>query len=201
VQIREEIGVTFAAALRSFLRQDPNIILVGEVRDGETAEIAVKAALTGHLVLSTLHTNDAPSSFNRLIDMGMEPFLIASSIQLIAAQRLVRRVCVKCREPAPSSGEALIDIGFSPEDAENITVYRPAGCPDCNMSGYKGRVALYEVLPVSDGIREMVLNKAPTSELRAQARAEGMITLRESGLAKIWQGITTVEEVLRETIA
>jgi len=201
VQVRESIGVTFAAALRSFLRQDPNIILVGEIRDGETAEIAVKAALTGHLVLSTLHTNDAPSSFNRLVDMGMEPFLIASSIQLVAAQRLVRRVCAKCREPAPSSGEALIDIGFSPEDAENITVYRPTGCPDCNMSGYKGRVALYEILPVSDGIREMVLNKAPTSEIRAQARAEGMITLRESGLAKIWQGITTVDEVLRETIA
>ena len=201
VQVRESIGVTFAAALRSFLRQDPNIILVGEVRDGETAEIAVKAALTGHLVLSTLHTNDAASSFNRLIDMGMEPFLIASSIQLVAAQRLVRRVCAKCREPAPSSGEALIDIGFSPEDAENIMVYRPTGCADCNMSGYKGRVALYEVLPVTDPIREMVLNKAPTTEIRAQARAEGMITLRESGLAKIWQGITTVEEVLRETIA
>ncbi|MFQ5744881.1 MAG: type IV-A pilus assembly ATPase PilB [Acidobacteriota bacterium] len=201
VQVRDEIGVTFAAALRSFLRQDPNIILVGEIRDAETAEIAVKAALTGHLVLSTLHTNDAPSSVNRLADMGMEPFLTASSVQLIAAQRLVRKVCHKCREPAPSSGEALIDIGFSPEDAENIIVYRPVGCPDCNGSGYKGRVGLFEVMPVTDTIREMILNRAPTSELRAQARAEGMITLRESGLAKIWQGVTTVDEVLRETVA
>ena len=201
VQVREEIGLTFAASLRSFLRQDPDIILVGEIRDHETAEIAVKAALTGHLVMSTLHTNDAPSSVNRLIDMGLEPFLIASSIVLIQAQRLVRRVCTKCREPAPSSGEALIDIGFSPEDAENITVYRPVGCGDCNHSGYRGRLGLFEVMPITDALREMILNRAPSSELRAQARAEGMITLRESGLAKIWQGITTVDEVLRETIA
>ena len=201
VQVREEIGLTFAAALRSFLRQDPDIVLVGEIRDQETAEIAVKAALTGHLVLSTLHTNDAPSSVNRLIDMGLEPFLISSSVQLIQAQRLVRRICSKCREPAPSGTEALIDIGFSPEDAENITVYRPIGCGECNDSGYRGRVGLFEVMPISDGIREMILNRAPTSELRAQARAEGMITLRESGLAKIWQGLTTVDEVLRETVA
>jgi type IV pilus assembly protein PilB len=201
VQVREEIGLTFAAALRSFLRQDPDIVLVGEIRDGETAEIAVKAALTGHLVLSTLHTNDAPSSVNRLIDMGLEPFLIASSIQLIQAQRLVRRVCTKCREASPAGAEALIDIGFSPEDAENITVYKVVGCPDCNNSGYKGRCGLFEVMPVTDAVREMILNRAPTSELRAQARAEGMITLRESGLAKIWQGITTVDEVLRETVA
>ena len=138
VQVREEIGLTFASALRSFLRQDPDIILVGEIRDGETAEIAVKAALTGHLVLSTLHTNDAPSSINRLADMGLEPFLIASSVQLIQAQRLVRRVCTKCREASPAGAEALIDIGFSPEDAENITVYQPVGCPECNGSGYKG---------------------------------------------------------------
>jgi type IV pilus assembly protein PilB len=201
VQVREEIGLTFAAALRSVLRQDPDIVLVGEIRDQETAEIAVKAALTGHLVLSTLHTNDAPSSVNRLIDMGLEPFLISSSVQLIQAQRLVRRICSKCREPAPSGTEALIDIGFSPEDAENITVYRPIGCGECNDSGYRGRVGLFEVMPISDGIREMILNRAPTSELRAQARAEGMITLRESGLAKIWQGLTTVDEVLRETVA
>jgi len=201
VQVREEIGLTFAAALRSFLRQDPDIVLVGEIRDGETAEIATKAALTGHLVLSTLHTNDAPSSVNRLVDMGLEPFLIASSIQLIQAQRLVRRVCTKCREPSPAGAEALIDIGFSPEDAENITVYQPVGCADCNNSGYRGRCGLFEVMPVTDAIREMILNRAPTSELRAQARAEGMITLRESGLAKIWQGITTVDEVLRETVA
>ena len=201
VQVREEIGLTFAAALRSFLRQDPDIILVGEIRDQETAEIAVKAALTGHLVLSTLHTNDAPSSVNRLVDMGLEPFLIASSVQLIQAQRLVRRVCTKCREPSPAGPEALIDIGFSPEDAENLTVYDPVGCAECNNSGYRGRVGLFEVMPVSDALREMVLNRAPTSELRAQGRAEGMITLRESGLAKIWQGLTTVDEVLRETVA
>jgi type IV pilus assembly protein PilB len=201
VQVREEIGLTFAAALRSFLRQDPDIVLVGEVRDGETAEIAVKAALTGHLVLSTLHTNDAPSSVNRLVDMGLEPFLIASSVQLIQAQRLVRRVCTKCREPSPAGPEALIDIGFSPEDAESITVYQPIGCNECNGSGYRGRCGLFEVMPITDAIREMILNRAPTSELRAQARAEGMITLRESGLAKIWQGITTVDEVLRETVA
>ena len=201
VQVREEIGLTFAVALRSFLRQDPDIILVGEIRDHETAEIAVKAALTGHLVLSTLHTNDAPSSINRLVDMGLEPFLIASSIQLIQAQRLVRRVCTKCRETSPAGPEALIDIGFSPEDAETITVYQPVGCGDCNNSGYKGRCGLFEVMPVSEAVREMILNRAPTSELRAQARAEGMITLRESGLAKIWQGITTVDEVLRETVA
>ena len=201
VQVREDIGLTFAAALRSFLRQDPDIILLGEIRDQETAEIAVKAALTGHLVLSTLHTNDAPSSINRLVDMGLEPFLIASSVQLIQAQRLVRRVCTKCREASPAGSEALIDIGFSPEDAENITVYKPVGCNDCNNSGYRGRVGLFEVMPVSDALREMILNRAPTSELRAQGRAEGMITLRESGLAKIWQGLTTVDEVLRETIA
>src|SRR5215831_980735 len=200
VQIRENIGLNFAAALRSFLRQDPNIILVGEIRDFETAEIAVKAALTGHLVLSTLHTNDAPSTVNRLMNMGIEPFLVASSVHLICAQRLVRRVCAECKEPNPSTPPALVQAGFTPEEAETVTPMKGAGCEKCNKTGYKGRVGLYEVLEVSEELRELVLVGASGLELRRKAIEEGMITLRRSGLRKVMEGVTSIEEVVRETV-
>ncbi len=199
VQINENVGLNFASALRSFLRQDPDVVLVGEIRDGETANIAIKAALTGHLVLSTLHTNDAPSTINRMVDMGVERFLVSSSVQLIVAQRLVRRLCKKCREVATVDPEALVEVGFAPEEAMAVTVYRPIGCDRCNDTGYKGRIALYEVMQVSPKIRDMIVNGGTNAELRATARNEGMITLRESGLVKIWQGITSVDEVLKET--
>jgi type IV pilus assembly protein PilB len=200
VQVRENIGLNFAAALRSFLRQDPNIILVGEIRDFETAEIAVKAALTGHLVLSTLHTNDAPSTINRLMNMGIEPFLVASSVHLICAQRLVRRVCVNCKQPHPMPPPALIQAGFTPEDANTVTPMKGAGCERCNNTGYKGRVGLYEVMEVSEELRELILVGASGLELRRKAVDEGMITLRMSGLRKVKEGVTTVEEVVRETV-
>jgi type IV pilus assembly protein PilB len=200
VQVRENIGLNFAAALRSFLRQDPNIILVGEIRDFETAEIAVKAALTGHLVLSTLHTNDAPSTINRLMNMGIEPFLVASSLNLVCAQRLVRRVCANCKEPDDVPVPALEQIGFSPEDAKAIKPFRGKGCDKCNGTGYKGRVGLYEVMEITDELRELVLVGASALELRRKAVEEGMITLRGSGLRKIKDGVTSVEEVLRETV-
>ncbi|MFB3852969.1 MAG: type IV-A pilus assembly ATPase PilB [Vicinamibacterales bacterium] len=200
VQIREGIGLNFAAALRSFLRQDPNIILVGEIRDFETAEIAVKAALTGHLVLSTLHTNDAPSTVNRLLNMGIEPFLVASSVNLIAAQRLVRRVCQACREKHPVAPQALMKIGFNAEDAHTVVPYRGRGCEKCNETGYKGRIGLYEVMEVTEDLRELILVGASAQELRRKAIEEGMITLRQSGVRKVKEGITTIEEVLRETV-
>jgi len=200
VQVRENIGLNFAAALRSFLRQDPNIILVGEIRDFETAEIAVKAALTGHLVLSTLHTNDAPSTINRLMNMGIEPFLVASSVHLICAQRLVRRVCSNCKEPHPLAPPALIQAGFTPEDANTVTPMKGRGCEKCNQTGYKGRVGLYEVMEVGEELRELVLVGASGLELRRKAVDEGMITLRSSGLRKVKDGMTTVEEVVRETV-
>ncbi len=200
VQVRESIGLNFAAALRSFLRQDPNIILVGEIRDFETAEIAVKAALTGHLVLSTLHTNDAPSTINRLMNMGIEPFLVANSVHLICAQRLVRRVCQHCKEPHPVPAPALVHAGFSPEDAADVTPMRGAGCDRCNLTGYKGRVGLYEVMEVTEDLRELFLVGASGLELRRKAIDEGMITLRMSGLRKVKDGVTTIEEVVRETV-
>jgi type IV pilus assembly protein PilB len=200
VQVRENIGLNFAAALRSFLRQDPNIILVGEIRDFETAEIAVKAALTGHLVLSTLHTNDAPSTVNRLMNMGIEPFLVASSVNLICAQRLARRICTSCKEPHPMPPAALVQAGFTEDEAESVTPMRGAGCEKCNKTGYKGRVGLYEVLEVTDEIRELVLVGASAMELRKKAIDEGMITLRRSGLRKVQAGMTTIEEVARETV-
>ena len=200
VQVRENIGLNFAAALRSFLRQDPNIILVGEIRDFETAEIAVKAALTGHLVLSTLHTNDAPSTVNRLMNMGIEPFLVASSVNLICAQRLVRRVCSNCKQPQHMPPQALIQAGYSPEDAQSVTPMHGAGCEKCNNTGYKGRVGLYEVMEVTDELRELVLVGASALELRRKAIDEGMITLRQSGLIKVKAGFTTIEEVARETV-
>src|SRR4249920_456547 len=200
VQVRENIGLNFAAALRSFLRQDPNIILVGEIRDFETAEIAVKAALTGHLVLSTLHTNDAPSTINRLMNMGIEPFLVASSVHLICAQRLVRRVCSNCKEPHPMPPAALVQAGYNPEDANTVTPMKGKGCDRCNNTGYKGRVGLYEVMEVTEELRELVLVGASGLELRRKAVDEGMITLRMSGLRKVKDGVTTIEEVVRETV-
>jgi len=200
VQMKEQIGLNFAAALRSFLRQDPNTILVGEIRDFETAEIAVKAALTGHLVLSTLHTNDAPSTVSRLMNMGIEPFLVATSVNLIQAQRLIRRICKDCKEEVSTPPQALIDIGISPEEASEIKVYRGVGCGTCNGTGYKGRVGLYEVMEVTDEIRELILVGASSLELRKKAIEDGMITLRGSGVCKIKQGITTIEEVVRETV-
>jgi len=200
VQVKENIGLNFAAALRSFLRQDPNIILVGEIRDFETAEIAVKAALTGHLVLSTLHTNDAPSTINRLMNMGIEPFLVASSVHLICAQRLVRRVCANCKEANPMTPEALMQAGFNAEDASSVTPMKGAGCDTCNNTGYKGRVGLYEVMAVSEELRELILVGASGLELRRKAVDEGMITLRASGLRKVKDGLTSIEEVVRETV-
>lgn len=200
VQMKEQIGLNFAAALRSFLRQDPNIILVGEIRDFETAEIAIKAALTGHLVLSTLHTNDAPSTVSRLVNMGIEPFLVATSVNIIQAQRLIRRICSNCKQESSVPKEALIEAGFSPEEAANLTVYKGAGCEKCLNTGYKGRVGLYEVMEVTDDLRELIIIGASAIELRKKAIELGMITLRESGLYKIREGITTIEEVMKETV-
>ena len=200
VQVRESIGLSFAAALRSFLRQDPDTILVGEIRDFETAEIAVKAALTGHLVLSTLHTNDAPSSVNRLMNMGIEPFLVASSLNLVCAQRLVRRVCRNCVEAQPMPSVALAQAGFSPEDAKTVVPNRGKGCGKCDNTGFKGRVGLYEVMEVTEELREMVLVGASAMDLRRKAVEEGMITLRQSGLRKVREGVTTIDEVVRETV-
>ncbi|HWP43174.1 MAG TPA: type IV-A pilus assembly ATPase PilB [Blastocatellia bacterium] len=200
VQMKEQIGLNFAAALRSFLRQDPNIILVGEIRDFETAEIGVKAALTGHLVLSTLHTNDAPSTISRLMNMGIEPFLVATSVNLIQAQRLVRRICKECKTEIHTPVEALIDVGFPASEAREIKTFKGAGCEKCNGTGYKGRVGLYEVMEITDDLRELILVGASGLELRRKAIEEGMLTLRQSGLEKIRQGMTTVEEVVRETV-
>ena len=200
VQMKEQIGLNFAAALRSFLRQDPNIILVGEIRDFETAEIAVKAALTGHLVLSTLHTNDAPATISRLMNMGIEPFLVATSVNLIAAQRLVRRVCSNCKEELEVPRQALIDAGFTPEEAKTAKIYHGKGCGTCNKGGYKGRVGLYEVMEINDELRELILVGASALELKKKALEQGMITLRRSGLLKVKDGQTTLEEVLRETV-
>jgi type IV pilus assembly protein PilB len=200
VQMKEQIGLNFAAALRAFLRQDPNIILVGEIRDFETAEIAVKAALTGHLVLSTLHTNDAPSTISRLMNMGIEPFLVATSVNLICAQRLVRRICVNCKEELEVPEQALIDAGYSPEEVKTTKIYHGKGCSTCNKGGYKGRTGLYEVMEINDELRELILVGASALELKKKAIEQGMISLRRSGLIKAALGQTTMEEVLRETV-
>jgi len=197
VHMHEEIGLNFATALRSFLRQDPDIIMVGEIRDFETAEIAVKAALTGHMVLSTLHTNDAPSTINRLLNMGIEPFLVASSLNCVLAQRLARRICVECKEPVEVPSQALIDIGVGPEDAPKIQVYRGAGCPACSNTGFRGRIAIYEVMIVGEEIKEFILNGASASEIKREAMRLGMKTLRQSAISKLAEGVTTIEEVLR----
>src|SRR3954451_11752870 len=200
VQMKESIGLNFAATLRSFLRQDPNIILVGEIRDFETAEIAIKAALTGHLVLSTLHTNGAPETITRLMNMGIEPFLVATSVHLICAQRLVRRICKECAEVFDVPVQTLIEEGYTPEEAKTVKIHKGKGCSVCNSTGYKGRAGLYEVMEVDDEIRELVLVGASAVELKKKAIERGMITLRRSGLIKVAAGMTTLEEVARETI-
>jgi type IV pilus assembly protein PilB len=200
VQIKEQIGMTFASALRSFLRQDPNIILVGEIRDFETTEIAIKAALTGHLVLSSIHTNDAPSTISRLLNMGIEPFLVATSIHLICAQRLIRKICPSCKMEIKTPLQALIKAGFRQEDAKNIQTFKGEGCKTCNETGYKGRIGMYEVMEIGEDIQELILVGASAQEIRRKAVEEGMLTLRQSGLEKIKAGATTLDEVLRETI-
>ncbi|MBW2700264.1 MAG: type IV-A pilus assembly ATPase PilB [Deltaproteobacteria bacterium] len=201
VQMHEEIGLNFAASLRSFLRQDPDIIMVGEIRDFETAEIAVKAALTGHLVLSTLHTNDAPSTISRLLNMGVEPFLVTASVLVIVAQRLARRICTECKQQVKVPEQALLDMGMKPEIAKSAAIFKGSGCRNCADTGFKGRVALYEVMPLYDPLREMVLNGGSTAELKMEAIRAGMTSLRMSGLTKLAEGVTTVDEVLRVTAA
>ena len=201
VQMHEAIGLNFASALRSFLRQDPDIIMVGEIRDFETAEIAVKAALTGHMVLSTLHTNDAPSTVNRLLNMGIEPFLISSATNLILAQRLARKICKDCKEEIHVPPQALIEIGVSPEEAKTFKCFHGKGCATCGGTGCKGRIALYEVMPMTEGLKELVLNGASSAELKRGAIKEGMKSLRMSGITKIKEGVTTIEEVVRATMA
>jgi len=201
VQMNEGVGLNFATALRSFLRQDPNIIMVGEIRDFETAEIAVKAALTGHLVLSTLHTNDAPSTVSRLLNMGVEPFLVTASVNLILAQRLARKICPECRQPIETNVKALVDLGMKPDDAKKTKMFKGAGCRNCSNTGYKGRIAIYEVMPFFDGLKELVLQGASTAELKAEMIRQGVKTLRLSGIQKLVEGVTTVEEVLRVSVA
>ena len=200
VQMKEQIGLNFATALRSFLRQDPNIVLVGEIRDFETAEIAIKAALTGHLVLSTLHTNDAPSTISRMVNMGIEPFLVATSVNIIQAQRLIRKVCKDCKEEVHVPVEGYVEIGFSEEEAATMKAYKGKGCAVCNNTGYKGRIGLYEVMEITDELRELIIIGASAIELRRKAVELGMITLRGSGLYKLREGITTIEEVVKETV-
>ena len=200
VHVREQIGLTFAVALRSFLRQDPNVILVGEIRDVETAAIAVKAALTGHLVLSTLHTNDAPTTVNRLVNMGIEPFLVANSVNLVCAQRLVRRICESCREPFAGARDAAIAAGLDPRLADTAKFMRGRGCERCGQTGYRGRVGLFEVMEMTDAMRQLVLDGGSAMDLRRQAIADGMLTLRHSGLMKVCEGLTSVDEIVRETV-
>ncbi len=199
VQVHSEIGLTFARVLRAFLRQDPNIIMIGEIRDSETADIAIKAALTGHLVLSTVHTNDAPSALVRLIDMGVEPFLVGSALNIVLAQRLVRKICPICREQVRYPDEVLIEAGLDPASLNGTRFFRGRGCPDCNNTGYRGRDGIYEAMPVSPSIREMITQKDSSAKIKDQAIREGMTTLRGSGLLKFRRGITTLEEVLKET--
>ncbi len=201
VLVNDDVGLTFAAALKAFLRQDPNIIMVGEIRDLDTASIAVKAALTGHLVLSTLHTNDAPSAIGRMIDMGIEPFLVASSVNLVLAQRLVRRVCASCKRPVTLNAEILSELQLDPKDAEGATFLEGAGCVECSNTGYRGRQGVYEVMTMSSKIRDLVLERSSAGEIKKTAIGEGMLTLRRDGLEKLKRGITTVEEILKETAA
>ncbi len=200
VQMHEEIGLTFASSLRSFLRQDPDIIMVGEIRDFETAEIAIKAALTGHLVLSTLHTNDAPSTINRLLNMGIEPFLVASSVNIIAAQRLARMICEYCKQPIQVSPQMLLNLGVLPDEISGFVCYKGTGCARCSNTGYKGRIALYEIMPIREEIRELILQGASAMEIKREAMRLGMKTLRQTALTKLKDGTTTVEEVLRSTV-
>ncbi len=200
VQIREDIGLTFAVALRAFLRQDPDIILVGEIRDTETAEIAIRAALTGHLVLSTLHTNDAPSTVSRLIDMGIPPYLVAASLNLIVAQRLVKKICPKCKTPYHPTKDDLLKLNLSEDELRGATLYYGKGCNACNNTGYSGREGLYEVMKITPEIRELILKNAPTHAIKEKAIEQGMVTLREAGIKKLLAGKTTIQEVLRATV-
>jgi len=197
VQMKAEIGLNFAAALRAFLRQDPDIIMVGEIRDYETAEIAIKAALTGHLVLSTLHTNDAPSTVSRLINMGVEPFLVAASTNMILAQRLARKICNSCKEEITVPRQALVDVGFAPDESKGLSCYQGKGCMECNDTGYRGRVALYEVMAINEDIKDAILQGASVNEMKELGRKHGMKTLREAGLQKIREGMTTIPEIMR----
>jgi type IV pilus assembly protein PilB len=199
VLVHEDIGLTFAAALKAFLRQDPNIIMVGEVRDLETASIAVKAALTGHLVLSTLHTNDAPSAIGRLIDMGIEPFLVASSLNIVLAQRLVRKICANCKRRITLPGEVLLELQCDPADAAGANICDGQGCIDCNGTGYRGRQGVYEVMALTPRLRELVLERSSAGEIKRAAIESGMLTLRRDALEKLKRGLTTAEEVLKET--
>jgi len=199
VPIHEGVGLTFAAALKAFLRQDPNIIMVGEIRDLDTASIATKAALTGHLVLSTLHTNDAPSAIGRLIDMGIEPFLVASSVNLVLAQRLVRRPCASCRQKVEIHEETLHELGLTKDTAKDFQFMEGKGCVECNNTGYKGRQGVYEVMPISNAIRDLILDRASANVIQKQAIEDGMLTLRGDGLMKLKRSATTVEEILKET--
>ena len=200
VQVNSDVGLTFARALRSFLRQDPDLILVGETRDLETAEIAVQASLTGHLVFTTLHTNDAPSSIARLLDLGLEPFLLTATIEGIVAQRLVRRICTHCKEPFTPSEQQLMELNLTPEDLEGRQLYRGTGCEQCNQSGYRGRMSIGEVMVLEDDVRELIIANASTQVLRAEARKRGMRTLREAGLMAMYEGQTTIDEIVRETL-
>jgi type IV pilus assembly protein PilB len=200
-QVNVETETTFAKLLRSFLRQDPDVILVGEVRDLETAQIAVQASLTGHLVLTTLHTNDAPSSIIRLLDLGLEAFLLTATLEGVVAQRLVRTICKKCKEPYTPKEEELMELGLTPDDVRGRQFHRGKGCENCNKSGYRGRMALFELMTLDDEMRELVMREASTAVLRDYSRQKGMRTLRESGLLAIYEGQTTIDEVLRETIA
>ena len=200
VQMHEEIGLNFAAALRAFLRQDPDIIMIGEIRDFETAEIGIKAALTGHLVLSTLHTNDAPSTINRMLNMGIEPFLVSSAVNLISAQRLGRRVCSECKEPDNISEDALISAGIPEGEIGKFVIYKGKGCPTCNDTGYKGRVGIYQVMPMVEELKEMVLSGANTAEIKQESMRLGFKTMRQSALTKLMEGVTTLEEVMRCTV-
>lgn len=203
VQVHEEIGLTFASCLRSFLRQDPDIILVGEIRDYETAEIAIKSALTGHLVLSTLHTNDAPSTITRLLNMGVEPFLVTASLNSIVAQRLVRVACTSCKRQVDVPPQVLIDLGVPPKDVSDFVVYKGTGegCKTCSGTGYKGRLAVFEVMEINEELKEFILSGASALEIKREAIRQGMMTLRQSALVKLKQGITTIEEVVRNTAA
>lgn len=203
VQVHEEIGLTFASCLRSFLRQDPDIILVGEIRDYETAEIAIKSALTGHLVLSTLHTNDAPSTITRLLNMGVEPFLVTASLNSIVAQRLVRVVCPSCKQQVDVPPQALIDLGVSPKNVSDFVVYKGTGegCKTCSGTGYKGRLAVFEVMEINEELKEFILSGASALEIKREAIRQGMMTLRQSALEKLKQGVTSIDEVVRNTAA
>jgi type IV pilus assembly protein PilB len=201
IQVHEEIGLSFSNALRAFLRQAPNIILVGEIRDSETAEIAIRAALTGHLVFSTIHTNDAPTTINRLIDIGVAPYLVSSALVLIQAQRLVRRICPKCREKVEVDAKILEEAGIPKGIFPENMVYKGVGCTNCNQTGYKGRIGLYEVMPISPDIRSLILKGGSSDDIAKQADKEAMITLREDGIQKVKEGVTTIEELMRETVS